>query len=107
MIQPKIQEVYVEFTDSVFNEEYNGFTLCNSNGKYIQDLVEMNCYCFTPEEFEQFKREFGKELLDKAADNANILTQDECPTKSIQDFTWIDKESITSVLDDYLLKNKI
>jgi hypothetical protein len=100
MIQPKIQEVYVP-TDN--------YTLYTVKVDFGFDVVvdKKELITFTPEEFEQFKREFGKELLEKAADNANILTQDECPTKSIQDFTWIDKESITSTLDDYLLNNKI
>jgi hypothetical protein len=107
MIQPKIQEVYIEFTDSLFNEEYNGLTLSNSDGKYIQDLVEMNCYCFTPEEFETFKREFGKELLEKAADNAYVDNNHQQGCSWDSDDFEVNKESITSVLDEYLLNNKI
>jgi hypothetical protein len=53
-------------------------------------------------QLEENQREFGKELLEKAADNAKLL-----PFNGDYDVHEIDKYSITSVLDDYLLKNKI
>jgi hypothetical protein len=92
MIQPKIQEVYREI--DIFSKTQ------------MEDCVELSGYfkeesliTFTSEEFETFKREFGKELLEKAADNAETDCEFESHT--------VNKESITSVLDDYLKENKI
>ena len=124
MIQPKIQEVYVP-TDN--------YTLYTVKVDFGFDVVvdKKELITFTPEEFEQFKREFGKELLEKAADNAKLLQfyflkcedpdlyykyEDEensyihRDTYGIilgLDTVEVDKESITSTLDDYLLNNKI
>ena len=90
MIQPKIQEV---LTHEQPNDNYVIVHLEESK-LYLQKACT-----FTPEEFETFKREFGKELLEKAADNAETDCEYESHT--------VDKESITSVLDEYLLNNKI
>lgn len=108
MIQPKIQTVYTEIDIS--------------SKKQIEDCVELSGYfkeesliTFTPEEFETFKREFGKELLEKAADNSKLYIHH---TKTSDKFDIdkeyydgyqgvdikVDKESITSVLDEYLIK---
>ena len=87
MIQPKIQEV---LTHEQPNDNYVIVHLEESK-LYLQKACT-----FTPEEFETFKREFGKELLEKAADNAKTNY-----------FDVIIRESITSVLDDYLKDNKI
>jgi hypothetical protein len=117
MIQPKIQEV---LTHEQPNDNYVIVHLGESK-LYLQKACT-----FTPEEFETFKREFGKELLEKAADNAKMKVQpsemeeweivpDEITREDVDDeesgcedfFITINKESITSVLDDYLLNNKI
>lgn len=119
MIQPKIQEVYIP------TEEYTLYTVKVDFGfDVVVDKKEL--ITFTPEEFETFKREFGKELLEKAADNAKMRVQpsemeeweivpDEITREDVddeesgcEDFSiTIKKESITSVLDDYLKENKI
>jgi hypothetical protein len=104
MIQPKIQEV---LTHEQPNDNYVIVHLEESK-LYLQKACT-----FTPEEFETFKREFGKELLEKAADNAKlgydrVLWDD--PKEgddAYMNIPKVDKESITSVLDDYLLNNKI
>ena len=83
MIQPKIQEVYA----------YNGVHTIRQKG-----------FFFSPSEFEQFKREFGKELLEKAAENVNVDIDEFGNVTGYDDKM---KQSITSVLDDYLLNNKI
>lgn len=54
----------------------------------------------TISDFETFYKQFGKELLDIAADNAKLL-----PFNGDYDVHEIDKYSITSVLDEYLKKN--
>mgnify|MGYP003554036466 CR=1 FL=1 len=96
MIQPKIQEVYTEI--DIFSKTQ------------MEDCVELSGYfkedslvTFTPEEFETFKREFGKELLKLAAENASTI----CDNEAFEDGCWVDKESITETLDEYLLNNKI
>lgn len=88
MIQPKIQEVYA----------YNGVHTIRQKG-----------FFFSPSEFETFKREFGKELLEKAAENAYLCNGQiwNKPAQMYIPSIEIDKESITSVLDDYLKDNKI
>jgi hypothetical protein len=106
MIQPKIQEVYTEV--DIFSKTQ------------MEDCVELSGYfkeeklvTFTPEEFEQFKREFGKELLELAANKAQlgydrVLWDD--PKEgdaAYMNVSKVNKESITSVLDDYLKENKI
>jgi hypothetical protein len=119
MIQPKIQEVYLPTKD------YTEFTVKVDFGfDVVVDKKEL--ITFTPEEFEQFKREFGKELLEKAADNAtstklfkhtrtvgyrNLKDEDDNiigkPVPIKEYFYDVNKQSITEVLDDYLLNNKI
>ena len=89
MIQPKIQEVFIRIEDDT--EES------------IPIEKMFNGYFFTPEEFEQFKREFGSALLEKAAENAKL----EWVTIPKSDEVEVNKESIIFVLDDYLLNNKI
>jgi hypothetical protein len=54
---------------------------------------------FLIKQLEDNQREFGKELLELAADNSETDCEYESHT--------VDKESITSILDDYLLNNKI
>jgi len=104
MIQPKIQEVYIPNKDE-YNEDFSRHILCDNQGSYIENLDSIKLITFTIEEFEQFKREFGKELLEKAAENARAehVYCYEQRTGEIE----VDKESITSVLDDYLLNNKL
>ena len=53
-------------------------------------------------QLEDNQREFGKWLLELAADNAKLL-----PFNGDYDVHETDKSSITSVLDDYLLNNKL
>lgn len=91
MIQPKIQYTYLD--PSLYDVER--LTLINIERGYF----------FTPEEFETFKREFGKELLEKAANNADGDIVDD--TNYSNGRIIINKESITSILDEYLLNNKI
>jgi len=109
MIQPKIQEVFIRIEDDT------------EESIPIEKMV--NGYFFTPEEFEQFKKEFSKELLEKASENALIayFNEDNEYVESQQEYKHynrsldekeeftinIDKESITATLDDYLLNNKI
>lgn len=56
-------------------------------------------------QLEDNQREFGKELLEKAADNADGDIIDD--TNYSNGRVVINKESITSVLDDDLKENKI
>jgi hypothetical protein len=123
-MQPKIQEVYFPIED-INSDDFTPHILCNESGEYIQNLERQKLITFTPEEFEQFKREFGKELLELAADNA---TTEEIYEDACKDHTpyrgvccscnsyynhkelvgsIINKESILNTLDDYLLNNKI
>ena len=125
MIQPKIQTVYVSTYKSsnlkvgtVERQFYEEFIL-------IDTVESQELITFTPEEFETFKREFGKDLLEKAADNALVesFNHDDYsygttdsqyiePNENSDYFNFggnvrVNKESITSVLDDYLKDNKI
>jgi hypothetical protein len=115
MIQPKIQEVHIQR-----NKEYLAYLNTlerNEDGGIISYLpkdewVLRNHIIFTPEEFEQFKREFGKELLELAADKATTREDfseysDFGFLRNVPNGIEVNKESITSVLDDYLLNNKI
>jgi hypothetical protein len=94
MIQPKIQQVYI-----AVNKKTNMILTDDSWNNYIEDLEQKTLVTFTSEEFETFKREFGGKLLEQAADNAETDCEFESHT--------VDKESITSVLDDFLKENKI
>jgi hypothetical protein len=98
MIQPKIQEV---LTHEQPNDNYVIVHLEESK-LYLQKACT-----FTPEEFETFKREFGKELLEKAADNAYVDNNHQQGCSWDSDDFEVNKESIKSVLDEYLLNNKI
>jgi hypothetical protein len=61
MIQPKIQEVYVPATViDKLGHDYLGYA---RKMVFPEILVT-----FTPEEFEQFKREFGKDTLKELFD---------------------------------------
>ena len=71
---------------------------------------------FTPEEFEAFKREFGKELLEKAAENAKTKDVGEMVynyfNEGNDDPYWesklvVNKKTITDILDDFLKENKL
>ena len=90
MIQPKIQEVYA----------YNGVHTIRQKG-----------FFFSPSEFEQFKREFGKELLENVIKNVTTkcLNQDVTGSSCCSECEYhiVNKESILNTLDDYLLNNKI
>jgi len=119
MIQPKIEKVYKDIKEQ-FLLDFDPTAIEEHEG-----------YFFTPEEFEQFKREFGKELLEKAANNAKLLKfyvlkaedpefyykneddedsyihRDTNGTILGLDTVEVNKESIISVLDEYLLNNKL
>jgi len=95
MIQPKIQEVFIPATViDRLDHDYLG---------YAKKIVfPHDVYVFTPEEFEAFKREFGKELLISSAKEGEFrksirqlgdLIIDELPKKVIE-----------VVLDEYLTK---
>jgi hypothetical protein len=126
MIQPKIQEVWISINpenelpkeNDYYNVKYdytnsiktlffkdNEFSGATAPIKYWLNPEKL--ITFTPEEFETFKREFGKELLELAADKAKAawVSTWNCEPRGIQ--PQVDKESITSTLDDYLLNNKI
>jgi hypothetical protein len=97
MIQPKIQTVYVP-TDN--------YTLYTVKVDFGFDVVvdKKELVTFTPEKFEQFKREFGKELLEKAVDNVNVDIDEFGNVTGYDDKM---KQSITSVLDNFLENNKL
>jgi DNA helicase HerA-like ATPase len=129
MIQPKIQTIYIPVNPGDITK-YPKCTLADIRGK-DQFLSEQKLITFTPEEFETFKREFGKELLEKAAENAKLhksyflkaedpefyykyeddedsyIHRDTNGTILGLDTLEVNKESITSVLDNYLLNNKL
>lgn len=107
MIQPKIQKVYLP----VKSDELS-ICVLDKNGEWKYqdiDVIKKELITFTPEEFEQFKREFGKELLEKAAENVylqngkiwNEFSEMYIPSMEIN------KKSITGVLDEFLKNNKI
>jgi len=107
MIQPKIKEV---LTHEQPNDNYVIVHLGESK-LYLQKACT-----FTPEEFETFKREFGKELLELASKNAKTKDEGEMVYNHFNEGDddpyfesklVVDKKSITSVLDDYLKENKI
>ena len=98
MIQPKIQEVYIP------TDNYTLYTLKVDFGfDVVVDKKEL--VTFTPEEFEQFKREFGKELLNEVSKNCSCWIYNEANGES--ETYPIDLEEILPALDDYLLNNKI
>lgn len=117
MIQPKIQTIFIPINPGNITK-YPKCTLADIRGE-DQFLSEQELITFTPEEFETFKREFGKELLEKAADNAEFIVnnwhmgdnsskeEEFYDSSSDKNTIRINKESITSVLDDYLKENKI
>jgi hypothetical protein len=96
MIQPKIQEV---LTHEQPNDNYVIVHLEESK-LYLQKACT-----FTPEEFETFKREFGKELLNEVSKNCSCWIYNEANGES--ETYPIDLEEILPALDDYLLNNKI
>lgn len=123
MIQPKIQEVYV--TTTIVHKLGHDYLRYAKKIVFPETLIT-----FTPEEFEQFKREFGKELLEKASQGAKIIIKDDYsedykiveeetvrynssgvsnvyPDDCTKHTIKIDKESITGVLDKFLENNKI
>jgi len=105
MIQPKIQQVYTE-VDIFSKTQMEDCVDVELSGYFKEEKL----VTFTPEEFEQFKREFGKELLEKAAENAKlgydrVLWDD--PKEgddAYMNIPKVDKESIINTLDDYLKK---
>lgn len=108
MIQPKIQEI-----EDIRYKEYlaylNGLER-NKDGGVISYLPKenwllQNYITFTPEEFEQFKREFGKELLNEVSKNCSCWIYNEANGEN--ETYPIDLEEILPALDDYLLNNKI
>jgi len=117
MIQPKIQEVWFPPIDDNLDLKYLMYNIYDPRILHLERRVT-----FTPEEFEQFKREFAKELLEKAADNAKLESREYKPYKgeilktedmgqeiNLEERTYlgINKESILNTLDDYLLNNKV
>jgi hypothetical protein len=73
MIQPKIEKVYKDIKEE-FVLDFD-----------LTAIEQHEGYFFTPEEFEQFKREFGRELLEREKA----------------------KSYMQGRKDDYLLNNKI
>ncbi len=106
MIQPKIQEIFIPTSKDT------GIVV-RENGTFIVAVERKSLITFIPEEFETFKREFGKELLKKAAGNANMFSMDDYTHETVKNincekgFYQIDKQSITKTLDSYLEQNKI
>ena len=121
MIQPKIQEVLLPIKEvldnNIINHIEKRFTDFATTHYIVRELNKdfksTKLITFTPEEFETFKREFGKELLEKAADNAKlgydkVLWDD--PKEgddAYMNIPKVDKESILNTLDEHLLNNKI
>jgi len=105
MIQPKIQTVYLptsDNTDLVVGtiDKYDYYKSFQKE----RNVEEVQLITFTPEKFEQFKREFGKELLEKAVDNVNVDIDEFGNVTGYDDKM---KQSITSVLDNFLENNKL
>jgi hypothetical protein len=105
MIQPKIQTVYLptsDNTDLVVGtiDKYDYYKSFQKE----RNVEEVQLITFTPEEFEQFKREFGGKLLEKAADNVDVDIDEFGNITGYDDKM---KKSILNTLDDYLLNNKL
>ena len=117
MVQPKQKEILSptgEALDSnVINHIDKRFSDAAPKDYIVRELNKefksTSLITFTPEEFEIFKREFGKELLELAANKAKTKIRYEYISKydNYETYEIIDRESITFVLDDYLLNNKI
>lgn len=93
MIQPKIEKVYKNIKEE-FVLDFDPTAIEQHDG-----------YFFTPQEFEQFKREFGKGLLNEVSKNCSCWIYNEANGES--ETYPIDLEEILPALDDYLLNNKI
>ena len=112
MIQPKIQTVYLPLSANTAlmvgtidkYDDYKSF-------QKERNVEEVKLITFTLEEFKQFKREFGKELLELATENISIkcLNQDVTESNCCSECEYhiVNKESITDILDEFLLNNKI
>ena len=104
-VQPKIQTVYLPTSD-------NTALMVGTIDKYDyyksfqkeRNVEEVERITFTPEEFETFKRDFSKELLEKAASNVNVDIDEFGNVTGYDDKM---KQSILNTLDVYLLNNKI
>lgn len=96
MIQPKIQTIFIPSEMSQVIDDL----IITPNGTKLSGKKR---YVFTPEEFEAFKREFGKGLLKKAADNARLKNID----LSTDILTIVDKENITETLEPFLEQHKL
>jgi hypothetical protein len=70
MIQPKIQEVYIPTKKYITSYSIiEGDNISEfASGKFISNVFNEYRIIFTPEEFEQFKREFGKDTLKELFD---------------------------------------
>ena len=80
--------------------------ILEKDGVKINHLYSHNAE-YLIKQLEDNQREFGKELLDKAAENAEGVYFFNNYNESTREGVEVVKESITSVLDDYLLNNKI
>lgn len=103
MIQPKIQIVLIPV-------ESSEFSICSKNDygewKYQDiDVIEKELITFTPKDFEQFKREFGKELLEKVCDSYSVEIFNEA-NGEVENYP-IDFKSVISVLNEFLENNKL
>lgn len=106
MIQPKIQEVY-------FPVKSDELSICaldkNGEWKYQDiDVIKKELITFTPQEFEEYKREFGSKLLEKVIGN---IEYEDIPYTNCMECgnseTIVVKNSILQILEPFLNENKI
>lgn len=76
-----------------------------AEGKVTHWLKQQQGIFFTPEEFETFKREFGKELLERVTKICSCKIYNES-SEDIETYP-IEMEEILPALDEHLLNNKI
>jgi len=88
------QTVYIPTQGDRF--EYGGYTLADSEGEYMSNLIEKQGYFHTKEEL----IELFKGLLDKAAESAE--TDNEYNARRDEVYYSVKKESITDILPDYI-----
>lgn len=100
MIQPKIQTVYTEI--DIFSKTQMEDCVDLELSGYFK---EESLVTFTPQEFEDYKREFGKELLNEVSKNCSCWIYNEANGE--EETYPIDLEEILPALDDYLKENKI
>ncbi len=111
MIQPKMQEVWFPPIDDDLDLKYLMYHTYEPRILHLERKI-----VFSEEEFEQFKREFGRELLEKAAENAKTKDVGEMVynyfNEGNDDPYWesklvVNKKTITDILDDFLKENKL